>query len=59
MVELLLKLRHCEPVIAEVPLKLHYDRKQGQSKLKLRRTIGQYLKLLIRDRLAPAPYRKL
>jgi dolichol-phosphate mannosyltransferase len=59
MVELLLKLRHCHPVITEVPLVLHYDRKQGASKLKLWRTIGQYLKLLIRDRLAPVPYRKL
>ncbi len=59
MVELLLKLRHCRPVIAEVPLQLRYDRKQGPSKLKLRRTIAQYLKLLMRDRLAPAPYRPL
>jgi len=59
MVELLLKLRHCHPVIAEVPLRLRYDRKRGPSKLKLRRTIAQYLKLLVRDRLAPAPYRPL
>ena len=59
MVELLLKLRHCKPAIAEVPLVLQYDRKRGASKLRLRRTIGQYLKLLLRDRLAPAPYRVL
>jgi dolichol-phosphate mannosyltransferase len=59
MVELLLKLRHCRPVITEVPLALRYDRKQGPSKLKLRRTVAQYLKLLVRDRLSPAPYRKL
>ncbi len=59
MVELLLKLRHCRPVITEVPLALRYDRKQGPSKLKLRRTLVQYLKLLVRDRLSPAPYRKL
>ncbi|MEC3977327.1 glycosyltransferase [Amycolatopsis sp. H20-H5] len=59
MVELLLKLRHCSPVITEIPLELRYDRKQGPSKLKLRRTIMQYLKLLTRDRLTPAPYRKL
>ncbi|WP_028926384.1 glycosyltransferase [Pseudonocardia acaciae] len=57
MVELLLKLRYCRPVIAEVPLVLQYDRKRGASKLRLRRTIGQYLKLLVRDRLTPAPYR--
>ncbi|KFU76685.1 glycosyltransferase [Amycolatopsis lurida] len=59
MVELLLKLRHCGPVIKEIPLVLCYDRKQGPSKLKLRRTLVQYLKLLVRDRLSPAPYRKL
>jgi len=59
MVELLLKLRHCRPVIAEVPLVLQYDRKQGASKLKLRATIVQYMKLLLRDRLSPAPYRSL
>ncbi len=59
MVELLLKLRHCNPVIAEVPLVLQYDRKQSASKLKLRRTIGQYVKLLARDRLAPAPFKAL
>ena len=59
MVELLLKLRHCRPMITEIPLALRYDRKQGPSKLKLRRTIVQYLKLLMRDRLSPAPYRPL
>jgi dolichol-phosphate mannosyltransferase len=59
MVELLLKLRHCHPVVVEVPLVLRYDRKQGASKLRLKRTIGQYLKLLARDRLAPPPFRGL
>lgn len=59
MVELLLKLRHCRPVIAEVPLVLQYDRKQSASKLRLGRTIRQYVTLLARDRLAPAPYRSL
>ncbi|WP_311771009.1 glycosyltransferase [Actinophytocola algeriensis] len=59
MVELLLKLRHCGPVISEVPLHLRYDRKPGASKLKLVRTVLQYLRLLLRDRLAPAPYRAL
>jgi dolichol-phosphate mannosyltransferase len=56
MVELLLKLRHCRPTITEVPLVLQYDRKQGASKLHLRRTVVQYVKLLVRDRLSPAPY---
>jgi dolichol-phosphate mannosyltransferase len=59
MVELLLKLRHCRPVITEVPLELRYDRKQSVSKLRVRRTIVQYVKLLTRDRLSPAPYRAL
>ena len=59
MVELLLKLRHCRPVVVEVPLVLRYDRKQGASKLRLRRTILQYLRLLLRDRLAPPPFRGL
>ena len=59
MVELLLKLRHCRPVVTEVPLTLRYDRKQGPSKIRIGRTVGQYLKLLVRDRLSPAPYRAL
>jgi dolichol-phosphate mannosyltransferase len=59
MVELLLKLRYCNPVVAEVPLVLRYDRKGSDSKLKLWRTIGQYLKLISRDRLSPAPFRTL
>jgi dolichol-phosphate mannosyltransferase len=58
MVELLLKLRHWEPKIAEVPLVLRYDRKKSQSKLKLWRTLWQYLKLAIRDLLQPPPIEK-
>jgi dolichol-phosphate mannosyltransferase len=59
MVELLMKLRHCNPQIAEVPLVLQYDRKQGASKLKLGRTMKQYLKLVVRENVSPAPYRQL
>ena len=55
MVELLLKLRHWEPVISEVPMNLRYDRKLSESKLKLFRTIFQYVKLALRDRLSPPP----
>ena len=55
MVELLLKLRHWTPRISEVPLVLRYDRKGGESKLKLVRTLLQYLKLALRDRLSPPP----
>ncbi|WP_245811907.1 glycosyltransferase [Actinophytocola xinjiangensis] len=59
MVELLIKLRHCEPVVTEVPLLLRYDRKPGGSKLALGTTLVQYLLLLVRTRLAPPPYRDL
>ncbi|MGW4115942.1 glycosyltransferase [Actinosynnema sp. NPDC004786] len=59
MVELLLKLRHCRPVVTEVPLALRYDRKRGPSKIRIARTVWQYGKLLVRDRLSPAPYRSL
>ncbi|HUQ58467.1 glycosyltransferase [Lentzea sp.] len=59
MVELLMKLRHCGPVVSEIPLKLRYDRKPGASKLKLGRTLRQYLLLLTRDRLTPVPFKKL
>lgn len=55
MVELLLKLRHWKPTVVEVPMKLRYDRKLSESKLRLGRTLGQYLKLAIRDRITPAP----
>jgi dolichol-phosphate mannosyltransferase len=55
MVELLLKLRYWEPIIEEVPLVLRYDRKKSESKLKLWQTLGQYMKLAIRDRLQPPP----
>ena len=58
MVELLLKLRHWNPKIEEIPFFLRYDRKMGASKLKLFKTLIQYLKLGIRDRVSPAPRRK-
>lgn len=57
MVELLLKLRHFNPKIIEHPLVLRYDRKKGQSKLKLFRTLAQYVKLGLRDQLQPPPVR--
>lgn len=58
MVELLLKLRHWTPNIVEIPFFLRYDRKLGASKLKLFKTLFQYLKLGIRDRVSPPPRRK-
>lgn len=55
MVELLLKLRYWSPAIEEVPMNLRYDRKLSASKLKLGRTLSQYLKLFFRNLLAPPP----
>ncbi len=49
MVELLLKLRHCNPRIAEVPLVLQYDRKHGANKLRLGRKLKHYFKLVVRE----------
>ena len=46
MVDLLLKLRRRARHIAEVPLVLRYDRKQGASKMKVVRTIVTTLRLL-------------
>lgn len=57
MVELLLKLRHWQPNVVEIPFYLRYDRKLGASKLKLFKTLFQYLKLGIRDRVSPPPRR--
>jgi dolichol-phosphate mannosyltransferase len=59
MVELLLKLRFCKPRIVEVPFYLQYDRKLSTSKIRIFRTIMQYLKLAIRDRISPAPTREI
>ena len=59
MVELLLKLRFCKPNIVEVPFYLEYDRKGGASKIRIFRTILQYMKLAVRDRVSPPPYRDL
>lgn len=59
MVELLLKLRYFEPTIAEVPMYLEYDRKLSASKIRIFRTIMQYLRLAIRDKLSPAPVDRL
>lgn len=59
MVELLLKLRYTNPKIVEVPLQLEYDRKLSTSKIRIVRTIFQYLKLAIRDKVSPAPFREI
>jgi len=50
MVEILLKLDHMGAVMTEAPLILRYDRKQGTSKMNVRRTIKLTLRLLLRYR---------
>ncbi|HEV8339215.1 MAG TPA: glycosyltransferase [bacterium] len=50
MAELLVKLQPFGPRITEVPLHLRYDRKRGASKLRLSRTILDYLVLLVGPR---------
>lgn len=47
MAELLVKLAPLRPMIAEVPLRLRYDRKRGASKMPLRTTITEYMRLLL------------
>lgn len=46
--ELLVKLGRLAPRIVEIPLRLNYSLKRGRSKLRLLRTIGEYLRLLVR-----------
>lgn len=46
MVELLVKLSAFKPKVAEVPLVLRYDQKEGKSKMKIIKTIWQYLTLI-------------
>jgi dolichol-phosphate mannosyltransferase len=48
MVELLIKVAPYCQSIAEVPLILHYERKQGKSKMKIASTIRGYLTLIYR-----------
>ncbi len=50
-VELLLNLSSFRPTIAEVPLDLRYDQKEGKSKMKVLRTIGQYFALVVKLKL--------
>lgn len=51
MPDLLWKLHLLRPVIREVPLELHYDRKPGVSKMQVARTIRRTLVLLVKRRL--------
>jgi dolichol-phosphate mannosyltransferase len=51
MVDVLLKLRGRGLVFAEVPMVLRYDHKGGASKMRVGRTIGKTLGLMLRRRL--------
>jgi dolichol-phosphate mannosyltransferase len=51
MVDILLKLRKMDAIIREVPLILRYDLKGGASKMKVARTVGRTLHLMVRRRL--------
>lgn len=56
MAEILLKLRALNPVAAEVPLVLRYDRKNGESKMAVGATIMRYFGLIRRAAMhKPAP----
>jgi dolichol-phosphate mannosyltransferase len=55
MAEVLLKLGRGGAVVAEVPLVLRYDLKEGASKMKVGRTIARYFALSSRLRRGTLP----
>lgn len=55
MVELLLRMRRMEAIMSEVPMILRYDHKVGASKMNVRKTVMQTLRLLVRERLGLGP----
>ena len=50
MVEILLKLKHLNAIMTEVPMILRYDYKKGESKMNVRKTILDTLMLAWRER---------
>ena len=54
MVDILLRLRDEDLVFTEVPLVLRYDKKQGDSKMRVARTVADTLKLMARRRFGRA-----
>jgi len=50
MVDFLLKMRRFDFVMGEIPMLLRYDQKEGPSKMKVAKTAGQTLKLLLKRR---------
>jgi len=51
MVDILIKLRKLEAIFREVPLVLRYDLKEGESKMRVARTIFRSLTLIAKHRL--------
>lgn len=51
MADVLLKMRPTKPVMGEVPMLLRYDQKEGASKMKVLKTAGQTLRLLVKRRM--------
>lgn len=49
MADILLKCRELDPVAAEVPMILRYDRKEGPSKMNVAHTVRDTLRLLLRS----------
>jgi dolichol-phosphate mannosyltransferase len=54
MVDILLRLRAFNPVVSELPLDLRYDLKQGASKMRVARTVGATLRVMLRHRVGGA-----
>jgi dolichol-phosphate mannosyltransferase len=55
MVELLLRMRSMGAIMGEAPMILRYDQKVGASKMNVRRTVLQTLRLLARERIGLGP----
>lgn len=55
MADILLKLSFLRPTISEVPMVLRYDLKQGDTKMRVGRTVLATLKLLLRRRFVRVP----
>jgi dolichol-phosphate mannosyltransferase len=53
MVDILIKLRKLDAIFREVPLILRYDLKEGESKMKVARTILRSLLLIAKHRFIP------
>ncbi|NLO07722.1 MAG: glycosyltransferase family 2 protein [candidate division WS1 bacterium] len=56
-VELLLRFARLNVIMDEVPMILRYDQKVGASKMNVRRTVAQTLRLLARERVGFGPRR--